>query len=335
MRTKFTKFGFPVIPLITSLFFVFIFSSCKREAFIVSSSDNSAPTTPIGLAVFSAHDGAVGIEWNANPETDIDSYNIYRSPYSSYTMKKIGSTYDTHFIDAPLSYDTTYYYSITAVDKTGLESSRTAIVSAKPVNRDLPADIYNISINGRNTGTSKYIHLSWVPQQDYDIKGYEIYRSNYADVPINSANMVGFSPLPYFDDTSVELMTPYYYKVLSVDKGNLKSTYSPVVSDLVLASPVLISPTDNAIAKNLSSLQFKSPSAASSYKIVIQSNELYGTVAEFIVYSNLVNQTITYNFDSVILTSYKKYFWRVISYSSGSSEPNSFSPLYSFTYVAE
>jgi hypothetical protein len=335
MRAKITKCGFQVISLIAFLFFVFLFTSCKREAFIVTSPDNAAPSTPTGLAVFSAHDGAVGIEWSPNPESDIDVYNIYRSPYSSYTMKKIGSTYDTHFIDAPLSYDTTYYYAISAVDKTGLESSRTAIVSAKPVNRDLPTDIYNISINGRNTGTSKYIHLSWVPQQDYDIKGYEIYRGNYADVPLNQANLVGFSPLPYFDDTTVELMTSYYYKVLSVDKGNLKSTYSPVVSDMVLAPPELIYPADNAVIKNLSSLQFKSPSMASSYKIVIQSNELYGTVAEYVVYSNLVNQTITFNFDSVILTSYKKYFWRVIAYSSGSSEPNSFSPLYSFTYVAE
>jgi hypothetical protein len=312
--------------------------SCSREEFSGnqdSDTGTGAPSVPIGLTVYSAHDGAAGIEWNASPESNIKGYNIYRNVNSASNLLKYSFTTDTHFIDYPLGYDTTYYYAISAVNKLDEESAVTTAVMAQPVNNFAPTDISDISINGRNTGTSSYIHLEWTPQNDYDIKGFEIYKSAISGVNITSGNLAGFSSVPYFDDTNVEVLKKYYYKIISVDKGGFKSDESNEVSDLVLDCPVLIYPANNATVKNLASLQFRTSTNASAYRIVIQSNEIYGTVAEFITYSNLINQTVTYSFDSYILTSYRKYYWRVIAYSSASGEPNSFSTLNSFTFVAE
>lgn len=323
---------FLILALITGV-------SCSRE--VITGSDDSGtdpnmpPSVPTGLTVYSAHDGAAGIEWTASPQSNIKGYNIYRNTNNSGYLYKYSFTTETHFLDYPLGYDTTYYYAVSSVNNLGEESARTSVVLAKPVNRYAPESIYDISINGRNTGDSVYIHLEWTPQLDYDIKGYEIYRSTNSGVEIIPENLAGFSPYPYFNDTNIEILKKYYYKIISVDKGELKSDYSAIVSDLVLDNPVLIYPTNNSTIKNLSSLQFRTSSYPSSYRIVIQSNEVYGTVAEFVVNSSLINQVVTYSFDSYILTSYRKYYWRVIAYSNSSSEPNSYSTLNSFTFVAE
>lgn len=312
--------------------------SCSREKITGTQDDpdiNVPPQVPTGLTVFSAHDGAAGIAWTSGSGSNIAGYNIYRSVNNSSYLTKYSYTTETNFIDYPLGYDTTYYYAVSSVNQLGAESERTSIVLAKPYNRDAPASIYDISINGRNTGDSTYIHLEWTPQQDYDIKGYEIYRAAYSEVEINSANLIGFSPSPYFDDTSIEVLKKYYYKVISVDKGDLKSDYSTVASDLVLDNPVLVYPANNATVKNLSTLQFRTSANAAAYRIIIQSNQVYGTIAEFVIHSDLVNQVVTFTFDSYILTSYRKYFWRVIAYSNASTEPNSYSTLNSFTYVVE
>lgn len=323
---------FLILALITTV-------SCSREV-ITGSEDsdpdiNTPPSVPAGLTVYSAHDGAAGIEWTAAPQSNIKGYNIYRNANNSSYLYKYSFTTETHFIDYPLGYDTTYYYAVSSVNNRGEESARTSVVLARPINRYAPESIYDISINGRNTGDSVYIHLEWTPQQDYDIKGYEIYRAANSSVDISPENLVGFSPYPYFNDKAVEILKKYYYKIISVDKGELKSDNSALASDLVLDNPVLVFPANNSTVKNLSSFQFRTSAYASSYRIIIQSNEVYGTVAEFVVNSSLINQVITYSFDSYILSSYRKYYWRVIAYSNASSEPNSYSTLNSFTFVAE
>ena len=313
-----------------------LLTSCGREGISDNTDDNLPPAIPAGLNIYAAHDGAAGIEWIANQASNIKGYNIYRSVDSQANLRKIAFINDRHFVDFPLDYDSTYYYAISSVNKKNVESSLSGTVNAKPVNLNSPLPIYEISINGRNNIDSRYIKLEWTPRpEDYDIKGYEIYRSETGIVTIDADSRIGFSSIPEFIDNNALIFKKYYYKILSIDKGNLKSDTGNTVSDLILNTPELISPADNSTAKNLFRLQFKTVLAPCRYKIIIQSNELYGTEAEYDLYSDKINEIISLDINADFFVSYRKYFWRVIAYTDSSTEPNSYSRLFSFIYVAE
>lgn len=317
------------------LFLVVLAVSCSREGITDSPDDNLPPAVPSGVRIFSAHDGAAGIEWDKDPASNIKGYNIYRSVNTSGSLKKIKVVNEPYCIDFPLEYDSTYYYSVTAVNSNNLESGFSEIVNAKPVNQYSPRAIYDISINGRNNGSSRFIRLQWTPQQDYDIEKYEIYRDTTPEVKIAPGYLAGSSASNEFIDYNTDILQKYYYKIISVDKGGLKSDSSHTVSDLILDSPELIFPADNSEAVNLYQLQFKAASVKCRYKILIQSNELYGTVAEYDFDSDKTNEIISFEITSIPFISHRKYFWRVVTYTNSSNEPNSYSELYDFTYIAE
>ena len=83
------------------------------------------PAMPTGLTVVPGVD-RVFLTWNENKETDLAGYNIYRTTssgknYEQLTEKLIART---TFSDETVKAGTTYYYVITAVDKSGNESAR-------------------------------------------------------------------------------------------------------------------------------------------------------------------------------------------------------------------
>jgi hypothetical protein len=89
---------------------------------------DEVPSTPTGLTLSGSYGNPVELDWNANPEPDIDHYNIYRRFPDSYGYSRIGSTTDTHFEDPQVTVgkflDPQYCYRVTAVDWIGQESSR-------------------------------------------------------------------------------------------------------------------------------------------------------------------------------------------------------------------
>jgi len=71
----------------------------------------------------------VELSWNTSTSANVVGYNIYRSPDGA-TWKKINVSLigSTLFSDAAVANNTTYYYAATAVNTTGLESSKTTAV---------------------------------------------------------------------------------------------------------------------------------------------------------------------------------------------------------------
>jgi len=92
------------------------------------------PATPVGLAAI-AGDGSVSLTWNANSESDLAGYHVYRStiPGSGYTRQNNVLLNSPAFTDNYVSYYTTYYYVVTAVDRDSLESPVSSQVSAVPM----------------------------------------------------------------------------------------------------------------------------------------------------------------------------------------------------------
>ncbi|MEK6552484.1 MAG: hypothetical protein AABZ54_03435, partial [Bacteroidota bacterium] len=150
----------------------------------------------------------------------------------------------------------------------------------------------------------------------------------------DTLHYLDFTQLTSYSDTkNIILLTKYYYKIKAVDKGLLKSPSTLVISDVVLNSPTLIFPSNNSIINKLTEFRFKTVSLPATYKLVIQSNEVYGTVKEFNFTSELLDQEIKISASGIQLESSKTYTWRVFTYTSSEIDPNSFSGSFAFTYI--
>ena len=88
------------------------------------------PLPPTGLSATKTIDGVL-LSWNANNETDVTGYNIYRRDINDSEYELISENHNsTEYFDA-VSADKSYYYKITAKDSQDTSyDSLVVIVSA-------------------------------------------------------------------------------------------------------------------------------------------------------------------------------------------------------------
>jgi hypothetical protein len=88
--------------------------------------ENPGVTTP-------SERGRLVIGWNANTESDLAGYNVYRSATSGtgYQLVGIVDASMISYVDHDLADGTTYYYVITAIDSSGHESPHSDEVGGK------------------------------------------------------------------------------------------------------------------------------------------------------------------------------------------------------------
>ena len=89
--------------------------------------DGSGPSAPTNVTAETVSQTQINLTWTASedPESGVDRYIVYRDD----TM--IGSVTDTSFADSGLTQNTTYVYSISAVNGEDIEGDRSDDVSAK------------------------------------------------------------------------------------------------------------------------------------------------------------------------------------------------------------
>jgi len=304
---------------------LFIIAGCQRESGTEPIDDGLPPSPPGRVNIYYSSDGAVGIEWNVNPEPDVVAYQISRSTNIS-RLSVIDTTSNLYFIDKYLDYDSTYYYYIKAIDGSGMLSASSAVVIAKPVNRYRPFTPNSISISARNRLPNNEIVLSWDPGTEYDIKGYKIYRSEMERFSPDSLSYLAFTPDYIFvDSANLELLTTYYYKLIRVDNGELESDPSAELSDLIFDNPVNIFPPDNSRLDYFEFFRIRTVGAAANYKLVISESEIGGEIANVDLYSSGNNEIIEIPVGKYSLSPFKIYYWQVFSYSADPTVPNSYS----------
>ena len=69
----------------------------------------------------------VVLQWQANPESDIDYYQVYRGSSCS-SVRKLASVKNTSYVDADVSGGRSYCYRISAVDTDELEGTTSSSV---------------------------------------------------------------------------------------------------------------------------------------------------------------------------------------------------------------
>ncbi len=100
-------------------------------------SDHVAPESPRGL-VGMAGDKSVMLFWDANRETDLEGYVVYRSRVPEGPFGNRINTLPvrwTGYLDATVDNGSTYYYAIKAVDRSGNESGFSNKVMLQPTAR--------------------------------------------------------------------------------------------------------------------------------------------------------------------------------------------------------
>ena len=96
-----------------------------------SGSTNSPRSIPVSLSLSATVAGTAGLAWNANSETDLAGYKIYKATSSGAygapvaTLPKTTTSYTV----TGLQTGTTYFFAITAYDNTGNESPPSGEVS--------------------------------------------------------------------------------------------------------------------------------------------------------------------------------------------------------------
>ena len=96
-----------------------------------SGSTNSPRQIPVSLTLSATVAGTVSLAWNANSETDLSGYKVYKGTSSGAYAAPVATLpkTTTSYTLAGLQTGTTYFFTITAYDNSGNESLHSAEVS--------------------------------------------------------------------------------------------------------------------------------------------------------------------------------------------------------------
>ncbi|KAF0245555.1 MAG: hypothetical protein FD180_1526 [Planctomycetota bacterium] len=178
--------------------------------------DSESPATPTGLVATGGNE-SVTLVWDANAETDLKQYNVYRFDEGTSTYVKIASVLagTLTYLDGGLTNGTTYSYKLSAEDLSLNESALSAAVSATP-KTPAPTGL-------THTGsTYNSISLLWSP-----VSGASSYNLWRAATPGGPYASVSASPIvtTTYTDTGLSSGT-YYYVVSAVPATGDESGYS-------------------------------------------------------------------------------------------------------------
>ena len=220
------------------------------------------PAAPAGLRVTALKESAIELAWTA-PQQDstiggIAGYRVYRAelpadapapPADISDISKLklsappvllGPADGTTYRDTQFTPGVTYIYIVRSVaDQQGqsVESSDSAPLAVTPKDIFPPAapqrlvavPIRDDQATGKATGV---IELSWDINQEPDLEGYWVYRSEQPDTPgqrINTKLLL----TPTFRDITAMLGKQYTYRVTAVDRSGNESSFSNPVSAVV------------------------------------------------------------------------------------------------------
>lgn len=137
---------------------------------------------------------------------------------------------------------TTYFFAIKAIDRAGNYSSMSATKTIVAQDRvpDPPAAVLALALS------SASVHVSWVSPavaaNAYDdISEYALYRATYSFVQFQAgvSSAAISHPATYYVDLGLEAETTYYYRLRTLDKGDLENGYFSIVYISTYSSPIV------------------------------------------------------------------------------------------------
>ena len=185
--------------------------------------DVEAPLPPTNFTANNKGD-YVFIDCGMSPSPDADKYLLYKALFGKKDMK-IGefNKAPIHFVDTVATKGKSYIYSIAVIDTAGNISkvnAKDSIIfrdfSPPPAPRNIKARLQKGSVK-----------LSWVKSIDFDMFGYNVYRSDYPTGEYKLLNKKPITEISYIDKSGNE---KYFYRVRAVDTSGNESKYNETIS---------------------------------------------------------------------------------------------------------
>lgn len=174
-----------------------------------SATTKALPVQTQGLKAIAQTD-AILINWQREPDTDIDHYSLYRR-WNNQAWLKISDVKQPEFRDTDLKVYAKTDYRLTATDKDGLISAFTP-----PLSITSPL-VLTLAVTAQDTPRS--ISLSWDPVNN--IQGYKLYRKHQEQSKwklIKTFTKAEQSDYKDFDRRGMRDGQHYQYKLTAFDK---------------------------------------------------------------------------------------------------------------------
>ena len=187
----------------------------------------AAPAAP-SVTIGNSSTGKPQLTWKA--VSGAVKYEIYRSTRQNSGYSLLGTTTSTSYVNTGASTGTTYYYRVKAVNRNGMASGYSNIVSCK-AKAAAPAAP---SVTAGNSSTGKP-RLTWKAVSG--AVSYRIYRSESRGT---GYSLLGTTSSTSYVNTGAAAGKTYYYRVKAVNRDGMASAYSNIVSGkATLPAPVL------------------------------------------------------------------------------------------------
>ena len=194
--------------------------------------DTTAPSVPQSLAATPTSSTAIDLTWNASAD------NSGGSGVASYRVQRGGATIagsvaGTSYSDSGLTANTTYSYTVSAIDVAGNRSAESVAAQATT-----PADTTAPGVPGSFTATATSptsISLSWTVSTDnVGVTGYRVRRGG---------TLIGSPTGLSFADNSRTPSTTYNYTVTALDAAGNESAAASASATTPAPPPDVIPPT--------------------------------------------------------------------------------------------
>ena len=198
--------------------------SGQSSSLPVNTNDIEAPSIPTGLYIISFTDSTVSLTWNASTDNvGVAGYLVYRDG------NLLDATADIEYTDNSINSDSTYIYSISAVDEAGNESGMSDPVISSNIDNLPPSIPTGLVANSASGGG---LSLKWEPSTDnFGVAGYRVFRDGNLLTTVNSASNI---------DRSVVGGKTYSYSVSAFDEAGNESSQSDTLTISITSSDFLI-----------------------------------------------------------------------------------------------
>jgi chitodextrinase len=205
-----------------------------------SEPDATPPTPPTAVTATAVSTSTINVSWSgATDNVGVTGYHLFRDGV------QIADQAGTSFTDSTASPDTSYSYTVVAVDAAGNVSAASA---AATVSTSGAADGTAPSTPGNVTATaasSSQVNLTWTASTDnIGVTGYHVYRNG---TQLQTPTPPDATPPTAYTDDTAQPGTAYTYQVSAVDAaGNESPRASATVSTPSAGGTLTFTPTDDA-----------------------------------------------------------------------------------------
>jgi len=195
----------------------------KRARITVVVPDDEPPSPPGAIRIANLDGRALMAEWNASTSLDVAKYELLRGE-AGKQIRSLGSFRpdNRRFYDSSVVKGEKYFYQVIAVDTAGNRSIPTTSDTIQARDFSPPPSPRFAAAKA----TPKGISITWERVVDFDLVGYNIYRSNAPTGIYTRINAKPIKELQYIDPYGT---TSSWYKIKAIDtSGNESSREDPI-----------------------------------------------------------------------------------------------------------